>query len=141
VIIVLTKKLSVTKPCDIDDFCYANTNLIQEYLNLPSSFNALGVPSNVKNFSVGGDEVAHAFELTNDLSISLIPEVQFLLANQIDILIYQGNLDLACNTAGAKRWTSVSNSPSNSFKFPLSPFSRNLFKTACIELHRFRNSA
>lgn len=24
---------------------------------------------------------------------------------QIDVLIYQGNLDLACNTAGAKRWT------------------------------------
>ena len=31
--------------------------------------------------------------------------MQYLLANQIDILIYQGNLDLACNTAGAKRWT------------------------------------
>jgi cathepsin A (carboxypeptidase C) len=40
------------------------------------------------------------------VEISLIPEVQYLLANQIDILIYQGNLDLACNTAGAKRWTS-----------------------------------
>lgn len=27
------------------------------------------------------------------------------MANQIDVLVYQGNLDLACNTAGAKRWT------------------------------------
>jgi carboxypeptidase C (cathepsin A) len=39
------------------------------------------------------------------LGISLIPQIQYLLASQIDILIYQGNLDLACNTAGAKRWT------------------------------------
>lgn len=46
-----------------------------------------------------------AFELTNDLGISTVPQVQYLLANQIDVLIYQGNLDLACNTAGAKRWT------------------------------------
>jgi cathepsin A (carboxypeptidase C) len=34
-----------------------------------------------------------------------MPELQYLLASQIDVLIYQGNLDLACNTAGAKRWT------------------------------------
>ena len=43
--------------------------------------------------------------MTDDLSITLVPEVQYLLAHQIDMLIYQGNLDLACNTAGAKRWT------------------------------------
>ena len=98
-------RFDITIPCDIDDFCYINTALIEEYLNLPSSFNALGVPSSVENYTVGGDDVAHAFELTNDLAISLIPEVQYLLASQIDILIYQGNLDLACNTAGAKRWT------------------------------------
>ena len=96
----------VTIPCDIDEFCYANTGLIEDYLNLPSSFNALGVPSSVHNFSSGSDAVSGAFMLTNDFEISLIPEVQHLLANQIDILIYQGNLDLACNTAGAKRWTS-----------------------------------
>lgn len=80
--------------------------MIQKYLNLPSSFTALGVPHSVANFSVGSDAVARAFELTNDLAISMQPEVQYLLANQIDILIYQGNLDLACNTAGTKRWTS-----------------------------------
>jgi cathepsin A (carboxypeptidase C) len=39
------------------------------------------------------------------VGISLIPQIQYLLSSQIDILIYQGNLDLACNTAGAKRWT------------------------------------
>lgn len=59
----------------------------------------------VKKFEVGSDAVQKAFELTDDLQINLLPEVQYLLAQQIDILIYQGNLDLACNTAGAKRWT------------------------------------
>lgn len=32
------------------------------------------------------------------------PQVQYLLANEIDVLFYQGNLDLACNTAGNLRW-------------------------------------
>lgn len=30
--------------------------------------------------------------------------VGFLLANQIHVMNYQGNLDLACNTAGNLRW-------------------------------------
>lgn len=30
--------------------------------------------------------------------------MRYLLANQVDVLIYQGSLDLVCNTAGAKRW-------------------------------------
>jgi cathepsin A (carboxypeptidase C) len=95
----------VTAPCDIDNFCYANTQLLQDYLNLESSFSALSIPKEVKNFTAGSDAVSQAFELTNDLAISMIPQVQYLLASQIDVLIYQGNLDLACNTAGAKRWT------------------------------------
>lgn len=95
----------VTLPCEIDDVCYPNTLWIQDYLNLPSSFAALGVPKDIKKFGVLSPAVSDAFELTDDLSISLVPEVQYLLRNQIDMLIYQGNLDLACNTAGAKRWT------------------------------------
>lgn len=30
---------------------------------------------------------------------------RYLLANEIDVLFYQGNLDLACNTAGNVRWS------------------------------------
>jgi cathepsin A (carboxypeptidase C) len=74
-------------------------------LNLDSSFAALGVPPAVKKFVVSSDGISTAFDLTNDPGITMKPEVQYLLANQIDVLIYQGNLDLACNTAGAKRWT------------------------------------
>jgi cathepsin A (carboxypeptidase C) len=99
-------EVQVTAPCDIDAFCYANTALIEEYLNLDSSFAALSPPKVIKKFSVASYAVAEAFELTNDLEISLMPQLEYILANQVDVLIYQGNLDLACNTAGAKRWTS-----------------------------------
>jgi cathepsin A (carboxypeptidase C) len=67
---------------------------------------ALSLPPAIKNYSIVSPEVALAFSLTSDLGISMKPQLQYLLANQIDVLIYQGNLDLACNTASAKRWTS-----------------------------------
>jgi cathepsin A (carboxypeptidase C) len=97
---------TVTAPCEIDLFCYPSTPMIAKYLNLKSSFDALGVPSAIQNYSLQSPGVARAFELSVDEGISTAPQLQYLLANQIDILIYQGNLDLACNTAGAKRWTS-----------------------------------
>lgn len=59
----------------------------------------------MKNFTIASNAVGIAFQQTNDLAITMKPEIQYLLASQIDVLIYQGNLDLACNTAGAKRWT------------------------------------
>lgn len=62
------------------------------------------MPSALKNYSVTSDRVDKAFMKTNDLSISMEPQVQYLLANEIDVLFYQGNLDLACNTAGNIRW-------------------------------------
>lgn len=31
-------------------------------------------------------------------------QIQFTLENGIDVLVYNGNLDLACNTAGNLRW-------------------------------------
>lgn len=33
-------------------------------------------------------------------------EIRFTLDNGVDVLIYNGNLDLACNTAGNLRWAS-----------------------------------
>jgi cathepsin A (carboxypeptidase C) len=61
------------------------------------------VLSVIKKYKVASQAVSRAFKLTNDLEITMKPELQYLLASQIDVLIYQGNLDLACNTAGAKR--------------------------------------
>lgn len=70
-----------------------------------SSFAALGVPKDVKKFECASRAVGEAFEIAGDLEITMKPQLEYLLANQIDVLIYQGTLDLACNTAGAKRWT------------------------------------
>ncbi|KAE8452978.1 hypothetical protein EG329_012165 [Mollisiaceae sp. DMI_Dod_QoI] len=98
-------RFDITAPCEIDDFCYADMKLVGDYLNLSSSFSALGVPKVIKKFEVSSQAVDDAFQLTNDGGITMMPQLEYLLANQIDILIYQGNLDLACNTAGAKRWT------------------------------------
>ena len=79
--------------------------MIEKYLNLESSFSALGVPSAFHNYSVISPKVEQAFDRTVDVQISTEPQIRYILANQIDVLIYQGNLDLACNTAGAKRWS------------------------------------
>lgn len=80
----------VTAPCYLDDFCYANTGLIQDYLNLPGSFAALSVPSAVKNFSVGSTEISDAFELTNDRQYCSSTLPQYNLA-QFHIIMKPAN--------------------------------------------------
>jgi len=97
-------RFDITAPCDLDNFCYPETLLIQDYLNTPRIFKALGVPSAIVNFSISSWEVSRAFASTNDLGISTQPQVLYLLENGVDALFYQGNLDLACNTAGNIRW-------------------------------------
>jgi cathepsin A (carboxypeptidase C) len=96
----------VTAPCDIDELCYAEAEMITKYLNLESSFQALGVPAAIKKYSPMSSEIERAFLRTVDIQISTEPQVHYLLSNQVDVLIYQGNLDLVCNTAGAQRWAS-----------------------------------
>ena len=98
-------RYDITAPCELDDLCYPQSSRIQEYLNTSAVFEALGVPSDVKEFHIISYQVNLAFEEAGDIGITMKPELEYLLANQIDVLIYQGNLDLACNTAGAKRWT------------------------------------
>ena len=100
-------RFDITAPCDIDDFCYVSTDRVQAYLNLPDVQSALHIKKSMpafRNYSVGSTDVMRAFSRTNDLGISMEPQVRYLLASQIDVLFYQGNLDLACNTAGNLRW-------------------------------------
>lgn len=98
-------RFDITAPCDIDDLCYASTLLIAEYLNSDKVYEALAVPrEQVPKYEVASDEVNHAFDQTADIAIGMTPQVQFLLASGIDVLVYQGKLDLACNTAGNLRW-------------------------------------
>ncbi|KZM27135.1 Carboxypeptidase C [Ascochyta rabiei] len=98
-------RFDITHPCETgDDLCYPEIQKIGEYLNLPWVYEALHVSKVVGNYSVFSEEVAIAFSLTNDLGISTQPQVLYLLENGIDVLFYQGNLDLACNTAGNLQW-------------------------------------
>lgn len=94
----------VTAPCVIDDLCYISSSRIQEYLNTPRVFSALSVPPSIQNYSIMTLDIAYAFDATNDGGISMTSQVQYLLSSQIGVLFYQGNLDLACNTAGNIRW-------------------------------------
>lgn len=98
-------RFNIEAPCYTkDELCYPEIPAIQDYLNLPWVSEALHVPKAVQNYSVISEEVALAFEITNDLGISTQPQVLYLLENAIDVLFYQGNLDLACNTAGNLQW-------------------------------------
>lgn len=98
-------RFNIEEPCETADaICYPEIPHIQEYLNLPWVWEALGVPKAVGNFSMFSEEVALAFTLTNDLGIGMEPQVLYLLENAVDVLFYSGNLDLACNTAGNLQW-------------------------------------
>ena len=98
-------RFDITAPCEIDSFCYPNTNLIQKYLNTPAAWSAIDPPKAVKNYTVASRAVSRAFGIAGDQEINMLAEIEYLLAAQVDVLIYQGKLDLACNTAGAYRWT------------------------------------
>lgn len=102
-------RFDITAPCEIDDFCYKNTEYVQSYLNLPAVQAALHIEKNMPayggNYTVGNWAVAEAFQRTNDLGISMEPQVRYVLESGVDVLFYQGNLDLACNTAGNLRWS------------------------------------
>ncbi|KAI9928960.1 hypothetical protein MW887_001353 [Aspergillus wentii] len=75
------------------------------YINTPVTWEALEVPGAVANFSIESEEVSGAFESGNDPYSNVMDAVRFTLENGVDVLIYNGNLDLACNTAGNLRWT------------------------------------
>ncbi|KAI2483168.1 Carboxypeptidase [Pyrenophora tritici-repentis] len=101
-------RFDITHECETrDDLCYPEIKRIQEYLNLPSVWEALSVPKAVGNYSVLSYDIAWAFALTGDGMLSTQPQVLYLLDHGIDVLFYQGNLDLACNTAGNLQWAST----------------------------------
>lgn len=98
-------RFDITADCETkDDLCYPEIPRIGEYLNLPHVYEALGVPRAVGNYTPFSEAVAYAFDLTYDAGISTQPFVLYLLENSVNVLFYQGNLDLACNTAGNLQW-------------------------------------
>jgi cathepsin A (carboxypeptidase C) len=101
-------RFNIHEKCDeSNELCYPEIVAIQEYLNLAWVWDALGVPKQVGNYSVVSWDVELAFFKTNDLQISMQPQVLYLLESGVDVLFYQGNLDLACNTAGNLQWAST----------------------------------
>lgn len=84
--------------------CYVEAVRVEEYLNTPNIWNALSVPKQIDKFNISSDAIARSFERTSDLETSVSDQVAFLLQNQVHFLAYQGNSDLACNTAGNLRW-------------------------------------
>lgn len=97
----------VTRVCEVDHLCYAATLDIQRYINKPTTWRALRVPQAIFSFSIESPQVSSAFEAGNDLYESTVDQIQFTLENGVDVLVYNGNLDLACNTAGNLRWANT----------------------------------
>ena len=77
---------------------------MEEYLNSPAVWNALAPPKQVKEYKLDSEAVARAFGTSSDTQTTTSDLITFLLANEVHFLVYQGNLDIACNTAGNLRW-------------------------------------
>ncbi|KAI9731326.1 MAG: hypothetical protein M1834_005229 [Cirrosporium novae-zelandiae] len=95
----------ITRTCEVDGVCYSGAIMVQEYMNLPWVQKALDVPGFISNFSICSDSTVAAFDIGNDLYVNTMDQVKYTLEHGADVLIYNGNLDLACNTAGNLRWT------------------------------------
>ncbi|KAM5445297.1 putative carboxypeptidase C [Microsporum audouinii] len=97
-------RFDITVPCQVDDICYVQGPLLQNYLNSKLVWDAISPPKEVKQYKLSSTHVADVFGLTSDEMVPSTTQVEYLLANQIHVMNYQGNLDLACNTAGNLRW-------------------------------------
>ncbi|OJJ51694.1 hypothetical protein ASPZODRAFT_55251 [Penicilliopsis zonata CBS 506.65] len=97
----------ITRVCEVEHLCYSSTLNVQEYINSKSVWSALDVPDAIHNFSIESPGIVAAFESSNDLYANTMNLIQSTLEHKVDVLIYNGNLDLACNTAGNLRWTNA----------------------------------
>ncbi|KAE8380183.1 Alpha/Beta hydrolase protein [Aspergillus bertholletiae] len=97
-------RFDITAPCEIDELCYKKASYIQKYLNSPAVWNALSPPDEIKEYALESSAVVQAFDTTPEGMTSSSDAVASLLSHGVHFLAYQGNLDLACNTAGTLRW-------------------------------------
>lgn len=93
----------VTAPCGVDPWCYIESVPIQHYLNSKVVWDALSPPKQIEKYEITAMSVVLAFAQGPDERTSTSSLVKFLLAHQVHVMKYQGNLDLACNTAGNLR--------------------------------------
>lgn len=97
----------MTAPCDVEGFCYQSAASVKKYLNSPAVWRAISPPAQVKEFTLESQAVVDAFGTTPEVMTTSSNEVLMLLASGVHFLAYQGNLDLACNTAGTLRWANA----------------------------------
>ncbi|CAI7609423.1 unnamed protein product [Penicillium glandicola] len=97
-------RFDITAPCEVDDICYKEAAYIEQYMNSPIVREALLPPDGAKEYRFESSAVADAFATTPELMTSSSDHIIFLLSHGVHFLAYQGNLDLACNTAGNLRW-------------------------------------
>ncbi|KAJ5275762.1 hypothetical protein N7524_001915 [Penicillium chrysogenum] len=97
-------RFDITAPCYIDEICYKEAAYIEQYLNSPTVREALSPPEGAKEYGIQSSAVVDAFATTPEAMTSSSDHIIFLLASGVHFLAYQGNLDLACNTAGNLRW-------------------------------------
>ncbi|RAK99282.1 putative carboxypeptidase Y [Aspergillus ibericus CBS 121593] len=92
--------------CEVDGICYIQATHIEEYLNSAAVWEALSPPKEITEYKNVAESVSLAFGRSSDEMTPSSVQVKFLLENGVHYLAYQGNLDLACNTAGNLRWAS-----------------------------------
>ena len=84
--------------------CYKEAAYIEHYLNSPAVREALSPPEGAMKYRLESSTVVDAFKTTPEAMTSSSDHIIFLLSHGVHFLAYQGNLDLACNTAGNLRW-------------------------------------
>lgn len=100
-------RFDITAPCEVPEICYVEADYIEEYLNKPWVREALDVPDRVPRYKWASEKIAIAFYGTTDGPLTVNALVADILAAGVDVLIYQGKLDAACNTAGNRYWAGL----------------------------------
>ncbi|KAJ5742693.1 uncharacterized protein N7511_011094 [Penicillium nucicola] len=100
-------RFDITAECVVDDFCYKQSENIQQYLNSAPVWNALSPSDGLKEYQMQSDAIAKSFNTTPETMTLSSDAVLLLLSRGVHFLAYQGNFDLACNTAGVLRWANA----------------------------------
>lgn len=110
----------------IDVLCYGVTTNIAAFLNAEDVRQLIGAPpvSQTGNYSVTSWRVNEDFARSGDGLIDNKPYVAGLLERGIDVLVYAGELDAACQWLGNLNWVqNLDYSERTDFKGSLRPWS------------------
>jgi cathepsin A (carboxypeptidase C) len=96
----------ISKECSTPESCYAEIVNIENWLNLNSTRELLGIKNTeFIPFQTCNSNLNMKFVLTGDNARPTHSSVSKLLENNIRVLIYAGDLDYICNYLGNRAWT------------------------------------